>query len=223
MNKFLLLLLLFLLVIGIVAWQWNDRKKGVANPIVALLRGGETSDFVEIHDQAGRPLKCRVTAKRDPFVQVVREADGRRFTINRSSLDGPSSRMLHAMADFNEASLEEELYAQAKAAVKVELLNAPELNTFRCKYSGQNMQSEKGAELDAWRSYLQNIKVNRREVTVRLEKTGDGGLYFPEGIRDLPCVRVGEEVIYGRDSKAIRAAMIQHYMKTAMTGGSARR
>lgn len=220
MNK----LVLIIILIGGVFWWWSsDKPAGGARSVSRLFESGVSSDYIEIKDKTGRALKCQVTAKRGAFVQVEREADAKRFVIRTDTLDGPSSRMLGAQADFNASSMDADLYALAQAAVKVELLNAPELNTFRCQYTGQQMKSSKGAELDAWRDYVRAMKLSSRDVSVALKKTADGGYYLPPGINDLPCLRIGEDIIYSRSSAAVRTAMINHYVKTVMLGDAGRR
>jgi hypothetical protein len=205
-------LLLALLLGGVYWWMSQGGSRG-GNPLDQLLgkEGGDTNGYIEITDLKGRVLNCRVVAKRASFVQIERQPDQKLFIVALNSLDDPSRQRLEGLDDFNPGKLDAGLYELAKANTKAELLYSPELCYYRCPHSGDRMLTESGYVLDHYRAMLRDMGVRYRETVVSLKKTGDA-YYLPEGISELPCVRIGTTHVFSRSPKDIQNTVINHYL-----------
>jgi hypothetical protein len=197
----------------LAVWLWLGGGKDLPDPIVdAAGLDDPLSDYVEVTDQNGRELSCQVMAKRDSFVQIQREADGREFVIALSTLSDSSQERFSRISDFNQEMVDVELLKLAGKEIQPELLYIPELCTYRSKCTGQRMKTREGVKVDNYRDYLRRQGFNYREVSLRVEKAGNGGFYLPTGMKDTPCIRVGETLIYKRSRDKIQEAMIEHYI-----------
>lgn len=206
------LLVLALLGGGVWLYQSGAASKGLDRVAPVL---GSTNRFIELTDQQGRTLRCKITARHGRFIQIERESDHRVFALDVARLDGQGRRRLAGVTDFNTESLRPELLALAKREVQVELLNIPELCWYNCQYTGKRMQSSQGLAVDAYRSFLNQQGMRVREVALKTERSGDGGYLLPFGVPDVPCLRVGTKLFNKKNKTDIEAALVDLYV----TGG----
>lgn len=170
-------------------------------------------EFAKIVDQNGRELSCKLTAKRDNFVQIQREADGRGFVISLSTLSDASRKRFSRISDFNQEVVDVELLKLAGKEFQVELLYIPGISAdYRSKCTGQRIKTSVGIKLDSYRDFLRNYGFKYKEVALQAEEMGNGGFVLPSGMKDIPCLRVGETLIYKRDREKIHEAMVEHYI-----------
>lgn len=202
--------ILVLALLGGGAWLY---KSGAANRGLGRIAPfvEPSNQLIELNDQQGRTLRCKLTARHGRFIQIERESDQRVFALDVARLDENGRRRLAGVADFNKDRLRSELLALAKREVQVELLNIPELCWFNCQYNGQRMKSSQGLAVDAYRSFLSREGIRVREVVIKTERSGDGGYLLPVGVPDVPCLRVGTKLFNNKNKTDIETALVDLY------------
>ncbi|MET0263261.1 MAG: hypothetical protein ABW223_10215 [Rariglobus sp.] len=189
----------------------SSLPESAPTPLLAVMAARES--YIEVRDKNARVLNCKVLARRGPFFQVERESDRGVFLLRIDNLDAPSRGMLEPLQDFNSSALNSELYKLAKAELRVELVTVPEMNTFRCQYTGEIMKSSTGLMLDSYRENLKKLGVNYREVPLTVKRSKEGGFYLPLGISKIPCLRIGETITDNPRDAGFQTLLVDHYVK----------
>ncbi len=211
---------LFLLLIGLLgAAIWIDWKSegGLLNEDGRFRKAAEvgnaaTSSNLTLLDRQNRSLDCRLIAKRENFALVERSGDAKQFLIHSNRLADKSRNSLLRHADFNQEAMDEWLFESARGAVRVDLLFLKGSDRYRCRGTGESLQTCSAQKIERFRTILDEMTLDYSLQTAETEPAGGDYVYLPLGIERLPCLKVGDEIVYRTDKEAVRKAVIEDYL-----------
>lgn len=173
--------------------------------------GSQDRGYRLIKDANGRELNCKITAKDQDFVVIEREGDTQSFLINIYSLSRASRGELEALDGFDASAVEHMLYLAALRSVKVELQYVPSLTYFRCSSNGAVQKSCEGLQVDQFRQFLVKAGVQFSEKTLSTTPAKDGYVYLPDGVRSVPCIKIGSDRLYTQSQRQFESLMAAQY------------
>lgn len=166
---------------------------------------------VTLTNKDGVELDCSVAAKKSDFVVIKRKSDGGLFLVDSYTLSDDSRKQIQALKDFSEDVVRERLFSEARKTIRVELLYAPELAYFTCRRTGEKMKTCSGNRVDAFRAFLRQENITYRETTLQTTPANDRYVYLPDGISSVPCIKIGNAMLYGSDAGKLRELMAEAY------------
>lgn len=206
------LLLIIMVLAGAGYWYYASGGDPIQSVKQAIAY--EAGDPVELKSVDGRELECRILGKRGPFLLVERSADQQRFLLTGDRLSAGSRSFVGKIDDFNETEVNEDIFAQAKGAMTAEVLTIPGTCTFICPHNGERLNTKYGAERDHYLEMLAELGIPHREGSINAKKEGDAHT-LPKGIKDMPCVRVGDQYVYTHNRDTLKRAYIDAYYAQA--------
>ena len=87
--------ILVLALLGGGTWLYKSGAASKGLDYIAPL-AGSTNRVIELTDQQGRALRCKLTARHGRFIQIERESDHRVFALDVSRLDESGRRRMAA-------------------------------------------------------------------------------------------------------------------------------